>query len=147
MDDDVRPVEVSAPQSGPIMGPTVAIPRNRHVDDVGSKPSEAMPPRGRQAARHGVLAIAPHGRPDTCGVTKWSVVGKVDATCAPAPMTRAHTSLDSFKTDPGAARLSKRDDAVLPPQILVEHARWTSATLASFPTAVISARLRSLGDP
>jgi len=62
-------------------------------------------------------------------------------------MTRAHTSLDSFKTDPGAARSSKRDDAVLPPQILVEHARWTSATLASFPTAVISARLRSLGDP
>ncbi|MDT5244560.1 MAG: hypothetical protein QOD36_1936 [Mycobacterium sp.] len=121
MHDDVRRVEVSTTYAAAVATPSVAVPGHRHLDDVGRKSRQRMPPRRRETGGHGLLAVAPYGCPDARGVGEGSVVDEVDTASASTPAARPQPSPNGFVAQAGISGLSEGDDAVLASQIVIQH--------------------------
>jgi len=140
VDDDISGVQISTPNPAAVAAAAVAVSWHCHLDDVRCEPREVVPPRGRETAGRGVLAVAPYNGADPRGVGEWAVVDEVHAAAASNPVTGGHTSLHGLQTQPQATSLGKRDHTVVAAEVVVEHMGWTPRTAVPFRGPAISAR-------
>jgi hypothetical protein len=99
----------------------MAVSRHRHLDDVRRKLREVVPPRRRQTAGRGPLAVAPYGGSDARRVGERSVVDEINTAAASNPVPGAQSAPNGFVAKPRASSLCQGEHAVLVPQIVIQH--------------------------
>ena len=101
----------------------VAVPRHRHLDDIGREPRQLEPKRRCESTRRGPRAVTPHGRTDARGVGERAVVDEVHAASALPPVSRPNPPVDGMPVDSAPTGVGERQDSILPTETVIQHAK------------------------